>query len=142
MIDKVHFSSIKPDYETPKSFFDEINKEFDFDIDVAASNDNYKVNKYYTLYENALNKKWIGNVWCNPPYGRQIKLWTKKANNEIKIKNSNLIVMLLPSRTDTRWFHEDCIQHEIRFIKGRLKFGNSKDNAPFPSMLVIMKNKD
>ncbi len=86
-----------------------------------------------------LNKAGGGyRVFCNPPYGREIYKWVEKAY--IENKNGTFIVMLLPARTDTKWFHEFIYKkHEIRFIKGRLKFNDGKENAPFPSMIVIMK---
>ena len=78
-------------------------------------------------------------VFCNPPYGRQIGKWVKKSFDEAQ-KRDTIVVMLIPARTDTKWFHDYIYgKHEIRFIRGRLKFSNSKENAPFPSMIVIMK---
>lgn len=130
------FSSKKEDWETPQKLFDELNKEFNFTVDVASSDNNYKVNKHYTIKENGLIQNWDNEiVWCNPPYGRTIEKWVEKAWN-----SSALVVMLLPARTDTKWFHKYIYKKdivEIRFIKGRLKFGDSKNSAPFPSMIVI-----
>lgn len=130
------FSSKKEDWETPQKLFDELNKEFNFTVDVASSDNNYKVNKHYTIKENGLIQNWDNEiVWCNPPYGRTIEKWVEKAWN-----SSALVVMLLLARTDTKWFHKYIYKKdivEIRFIKGRLKFGDSKNSAPFPSMIVI-----
>ena len=86
-------------------------------------------------------QSWSGyRVYCNPPYGREIGKWVEKAYNENK--NGTFIVMLLPARTDTKWFHNFIYkQHKIEFIKGRLKFNDGKNSAPFPSMIVIMKGK-
>ena len=130
------FSSKKEDWETPQKLFDELNKEFNFTVDVASSDNNYKVNKHYTIKENGLIQNWDNEiVWCNPPYGRTIEKWVEKAWN-----SSALVVMLLPARTDTKWFHKYIYKKdivEIRFIKGRLKFGDSKNSVPFPSMIVI-----
>ena len=135
-MNRVVFSSKKKDWETPQNLFDELNNEFHFTVDVASSDSNYKVDKHYTIKENGLIQDWENErVWCNPPYGRKISEWVEKA-----FYSSALVVMLLPARTDTKWFHKyiynkDCA--EVRFIKGRLKFGEQKNSAPFPSMIVI-----
>lgn len=134
------FSSASEEWATPQDFFNELNKEFNFNLDPCANDDNHKCEKYFTKADNGLLQKWGGyNVFVNPPYGRVIGAWVEKAFNEAQEKDT-LIVMLLPARTDTKWFH-NFIYHkaEIRFIKGRLKFGGSKNAAPFPSMIVIFK---
>ena len=138
----VMFSSKTDAWATPKAFFAELDKEFHFDLDPCADEFNHKCEKYYTIADNGLLKEWGGHrVFCNPPYGREIGKWVEKAfrSNE---DHGNLVVMLLPARTDTKWFH-DYIYHkaEIRFIRGRLKFGDSKNSAPFPSMVVIYGQK-
>lgn len=134
------FSSKTDNWSTPQIFFDNLNKEFGFTLDVCASLENKKCNKFFSYKENGLIQDWEGICWMNPPYGREIKLWIEKAYKE-SLKKDIIIVGLLPARTDTSWFHK-YIYHkaEIRFIKGRLKFGNSKNSAPFPSMVVIWKN--
>jgi DNA N-6-adenine-methyltransferase Dam len=76
----------------------------------------------------------------NPPYGRQITKWVRKAFEEART-NAQLVVCLLPARTDTRWWHAYCLKGEILFIRGRLKFGDAKNSAPFPSVLVIFGPK-
>lgn len=136
---KVMYSSNSDEWSTPQMFFDEVNKEFGFDLDVCATAENHKCDKYYTLKENGLEKNWGGyRVWCNPPYS-QIDKWVAKAFYETKQDNT-LVVMLIPSRTDTRYFHNYIYgRTEIRFVKGRLKFGDGKNSAPFPSMLVIFR---
>lgn len=134
------FSSASEEWATPQDFFNELNKEFNFNLDPCATDDNHKCEKYFTKADNGLLQKWGGyNVFVNPPYGRVIGAWVEKAFNEAQEKDT-LIVMLLPARTDTKWFH-NFIYHkaEIRFIKGRLKFGGCKNSAPFPSMVVIFK---
>lgn len=134
------FSSVTDEWYTPIDFYNELNKEFNFNLDPCATDINHKCAKYFTKEDNGLLQSWGGyNVFCNPPYGRVINAWVEKAYNESK-KDNTLIVMLLPARTDTKWFH-NFIYHkaEIRFIKGRLKFGGCKNSAPFPSMLVIYK---
>lgn len=138
----VMFSSKTDNWATPQDFFDELNREFHFDLDPAADNNNHKCDNYFTIAENGLLQSWNGNsVFCNPPYGREIGKWVEKAYKENE-KYGNTIVMLLPARTDTKWFHE-YIYHkaEVRFIRGRLKFSGAKFNAPFPCMVVIYKQK-
>jgi phage N-6-adenine-methyltransferase len=129
------------EWETPQALFNQLDDEFHFTLDAAASQENAKVSLYYDLLSDGLKQSWDSQtVWCNPPYGRQIKDWVKKAS---EAKNST-VVMLIPSRTDTRWFHEhvyDKPNIEVRFIRGRLKFGGNKDNAPFPNMIVIWRSK-
>lgn len=134
-------SSNTDEWATPKKFFEELNKEFSFTLDPCATKLNYKCNKYYTKEENGLIQDWSKEkVFMNPPYGREIGKWVEKAYNESK--NGSLVVCLLPARTDTKWFHNFIYKkHEIRFIKGRLKFNDGKQSAPFPSMIVIMRGE-
>lgn len=136
---KVMFSSETDLWATPQEFFDNLNVEFNFTLDPCATSDNAKCNKYYTVAENGLEQNWQGEkVFCNPPYGRDIKDWVKKCYEE-SLKPNTEVVMLIPSRTDNTYFHK-FIYHkakEIRFVKGRLKFGNSNNSAPFPSMVVV-----
>lgn len=133
------FSSKTGEWETPQWLFDELYKEFHFTQDVCATEDNSKCLSYWTKKENGLNKNWDGLLcWMNPPYGREIGMWVKKASEA----TGGVIVCLLPARTDTKWFHEYIYKKpntEVRFIKGRLKFGDSKNSAPFPSMIVIFR---
>ncbi|PWA11088.1 adenine methyltransferase [Pueribacillus theae] len=133
----VHFSSRSSDWETPQDFFDELDKEFNFTLDPCASHTNAKCDKYFTKEDNGLLQDWSGEtVFMNPPYGREIKDWVRKAYEE-SLKGTT-VVCLLPARTDTRWFHDYIYGNAaIRFIKGRLKFGGAKNSAPFPSMVVI-----
>lgn len=138
----VMFSSATGEWATPQDFFDELNDEFGFDIDVAATAENTKCANFYDKTQDGLSKPWDGVVWCNPPYGREIGKWVRKAYEENKREN-NYIVMLLPARTDTKWFHDYIYgKAEVRFIKGRLKFGGSKNSAPFPSMVVIFNSRE
>lgn len=135
----IHFSSQTNEWATPNLFFNELNKEFNFNLDPCATKENKKCDKYYTKEENGLTKNWDNQrVFVNPPYGRTINQWVKKSSEA----RGGVVVMLIPARTDTRYFHEyiyNKLNVEIRFIKGRLKFGDSKNSAPFPSMLVIFK---
>jgi site-specific DNA-methyltransferase (adenine-specific) len=135
---EVMFSSKEEKWATPQEFFDMLNKEFSFNLDPCATPENAKCKKYFTEAEDGLKQDWGGYcVFCNPPYGRKTGAWVEKAYNESK-KPGTTVVCLLPSRTDTKWFHEFIVGNgEIRFIKGRLKFGDSKNSAPFGSMLVI-----
>lgn len=136
----VLFSSKSVVWETPQDLFDKLNEEFHFDLDVCALPENAKCEKYYTPEDDGLSQPWNGVCWCNPPYGRTIGKWIQKAYETFA--GGGTVVMLLPARTDTKWFHEYIYNKaEIRFIKGRLKFGNSKNAAPFPSMIVVFDGK-
>ena len=128
-------------WETPQNLFDELNREFNFTLDVCAIPENAKCKEYYTPQVDGLSQPWFGSVWCNPPYGRTIGLWVRRGFLAAKTGNAKTVVMLLPARTDTKWFHDYIYNHaEIRFLRGRLKFGDSKNSAPFPSMIVIFRN--
>lgn len=138
----VMFSSATDDWSTPQDFFDKLNDEFHFTLDVCADENNHKCEHYYTKEIDGLIRPWIGTVWCNPPYGRKIGEWVRRAL--FASVAGNTVVMLLPARTDTKWFHDYIYKRdnvEIRFIKGRLKFGGCKNSAPFPSMVVIFRSK-
>lgn len=138
-MNRILFSSEYDSWETPQWLFNQLNDEFHFTIDVAASKNNHKVDRYYTLEDDGLMQDWSNEIaFCNPPYGKeQTGIWVEKSFKEY-IYNNATVVMLIPSRTDTLWFHKYINNiAEIRFIKGRLKFGNSKNSAPFPSMIVI-----
>ena len=134
------FSSKTDEWSTPQKFFDGLNAEFRFDLDPCASAENFKCKNYFTKEEDGLNQDWGGHsVFCNPPYGRQIPKWVEKGFNESK-KPKTTVVMLLPARTDTSWFHDYCYgKAEIRFVRGRLRFGGCAYNAPFPSMVVVFR---
>ena len=139
----VMFSSATDNWSTPQDFFDKLNDEFHFTLDVCADENNHKCEHYYTKEIDGLSRPWIGTIWCNPPYGRKIGEWVRRAYFSSHI-GSATVVMLLPARTDTRWFHDYIYNKsntEIRFIKGRLKFGGCKNSAPFPSMVVIFRSK-
>ncbi|WP_349533975.1 DNA N-6-adenine-methyltransferase [Leuconostoc citreum] len=140
-ISKTLFSSKKMDWETPQLFFEELNKKYKFDLDACASDDNHKVDNYFTEEDNALTKLWNGNVFVNPPYGRELYSFVEKSYSEHSRDNNRFIVLLIPDRTDTKYWHE-FIQGKaaIKFLKGRLKFeisGIASDAAPFPSALII-----
>ena len=120
--------------------FDELNKEFGFELDVCALPENAKCEKYYTPEIDGLKQQWRGICWMNPPYGREIGAWMEKAY-ESSLEGAT-VVCLVPARTDTRWFHDFAMRGEIRFIKGRLKFGDSKNSAPFPSAVVVFRTHE
>ncbi len=144
-MEKVLFSSDKMDWETPQWLFDKLNSEFHFELDVCASANNHKCPAYINEEQNALIREWSlpfvpVNCWMNPPYGRGIGAWMKKAYEE-SLKGC-VVVCLVPARTDTNWWWKYSLQgYEIRFIKGRLKFGNANNCAPFPSALIIFDNE-
>ena len=137
------FSSKTDMWATPQEFYDKLNDEFNFTLDPCATEDNAKCDNFFTVDDDGLKQDWSGNiVFCNPPYGRAIKEWVKKSYEE-SLKNNTTVVMLIPSRTDTIYFHEFIYgKAEIRFIKGRLKFGDAKNSAPFPSIVVIYRNNE
>ena len=120
----VMFSSRSGLWETPQGFFDELDKEFHFTLDVCALPENAKCPRFYTPEQDGLKQPWEGVCWCNPPYGRGVGEWIRRAAQAAG--EGAVVVMLLPSRTDTRWFHEYLYGNplvELRFIKGRLRFG-------------------
>ena len=136
------FSSKDQTWETPQDLFDKLNNVFKFELDVCATDETAKCNKYFTPEIDGLKQEWRGTCWMNPPYGREIKKWIEKAYKEST--KGAIVVCLIPARTDTKYWHEYIFPYasEIRFIKGRLKFGNSTNSAPFPSTLVIFKNRE
>ena len=136
-LNKAVFSSISVEWRTPQWIFDYYNDMYYFDIDLCATYANRMCDQYFSIEDDALTKTWRGKCWLNPPYGRSISKWVKKAYESSK--KGALIVCLLPARTDTIWFHEYCIKGEIDFIKGRLRFNNSDSNAPFPSCVVTFR---
>lgn len=139
-------TSINQTWGTPVAFFEFLKDTFGFvpDLDAAASDENHKAPQYFTEEDNSLEKKWFGNVWLNPPFGKVLlPQFLEKCNNEIAHGNCERIFCLIPARTDTKWFHEIVMREagRIYFIKGRFNFESPYStkgaNAPFPSMLVI-----
>lgn len=144
----LHFSSEKDDWETPQYLFDELNERFHFDLDAAADRKNAKTTMYYSKHVSALENEWNGNVFCNPPYSRGggMYQWVKKAYEEHLRDPNRVIVLLIPARTETKYFHEFIFgKAKVEFLKGRLKFEVGgvphPHNAPFPSVLVIYDGK-
>ena len=138
----VHYSSKTNEWSTPQDFFDELDKEFNFTLDPCSTSENAKCAKYFTVEDDGLKQDWSNDVvFMNPPYGREIKHWIKKAYEE-HIKGAT-VVCLIPSRTDTTYWHDYIFgkASDIRFLRGRLKFGDSKNSAPFPSAVIIYKKE-
>lgn len=136
------FSSKTPEWATPQDLFDKLNAEFQFTLDVCATAENAKCAKFYTREDDGLAQSWGDErVWCNPPYGREIAAWVERCSTAGPILNATLAVALVPARTDTRWWHDWVIPYaaDVRFIKGRLKFGGHKNSAPFPSAIVVFR---
>lgn len=131
----VHFSSKTPEWSTPDDLFGELNEIFHFDLDACASESNAKCRRYFTEEQNALTRRWLGTVWMNPPYGRVIAEFMRKAYEESLAGAT--VVCLVPSRTDTDWWHRYAKRGQIIYLRGRLKFGGATTSAPFPSAIVI-----
>lgn len=141
------FSSVNMEWETPPELFRRLDEQYHFTLDVAATAENALCERYYTKETDGLSQSWQtdGAVWCNPPYGRSVAKWVRKAFYESQ--GGQTIVMLIPARVDTAWFH-DYVYHKatIRFIRGRLKYGlngiSAKNPAAFPAMIVIYNGGD
>lgn len=134
-INKGMFSSATQEWATPQAFFDRLNAAYHFTLDPCATAANTKCRRFFTPEQDGLKQKWTGRVFMNPPYGRGIAAWVKKAYEASR--GGALVVCLLPARTDTTWWHDYCMKGDVRFIRGRLKFGDGKNSAPFPSAIVI-----
>lgn len=139
-MNEVIYKSTSCEWSTPPEFFEKINAHYHFDLDVCATPENAKCPKYFTEQDNALVQDWDGVCWMNPPYGKTIRLWMKKAYEE-SLKGAT-VVCLVPARTDTYWWHEYAIKGKVFFVRGRLKFGGSENNAPFPSAVVVFGADD
>lgn len=134
----VHYSSSTPEWSTPLDLFAALDREFDFTLDPCATPENTTCDNYYTLADDGLSQTWTGRVFMNPPYGRVIGKWMRKAC-ESAFSTAELVVCLVPARTDTAWWHDYAMRGEIRFIRGRLRFGAAKWSAPFPSAVVVFR---
>jgi len=141
MINPGVMSSKSNEWVTPHALFADLDNEFGFTLDVAATVENRKTEKYYDKKQDGLLQSWDtdGAVWCNPPYGREIGKWVKKAYEE---SERNVVVMLIPARTDTSYWHDYIFPYakEIRYLRGRIKF-SGKNGAPFPSAVIIFDRK-
>lgn len=141
MVSKTMYSSASVEWATPQDLFDRLNAKYRFTLDVCATTENAKCSRYFTPEQNGLEQEWgVDRVWCNPPYGRNIGDWVRRCSGagfEVR-QRPELAVMLLPARTDTRWWHDFVIPYgRVEFIRGRLKFGGAKNAAPFPSAIVV-----
>lgn len=140
---KTKFQSHKQEWETPGDLFDRLDQEFHFDIDLAADSTNAKCRRYFSVKDDALAQIWQGTGWCNPPYGgreHRLSNWVRKAFLETR-KPGCTVVMLIPARTNTRWWHDYCMKAaEIRFINGRPKFGDAPHGLPQPLALIVFRS--
>ena len=134
------FTSLKDSWETPDALYDTLDEEFHFCCDVCANPDNARHPCFFSKDNSCLEAQWPrGCCWMNPPYGRDIGTFLQKAVTESK--KGSTVVCLLPSRTDTVWWHTYVkdVASEVRFIKGRLRFKGARYAAPFPSVIVVYK---
>lgn len=130
------FSSATDDWATPPDVFAKLDAEFGFTLDACASPGNAKCDRFFTIEDDGLSRPWEGVVWMNPPYGRTIRAWMDKAIASARAGAT--VVCLVPARTDTAWWHDVAAKGEVRFLRGRLKFGGAKHSAPFPSAVVVL----
>lgn len=138
------FVSARQDWSTPDELFGPIHREFNFTLDAAASAHNCKVPKFFSAVENGLEQDWgVNTVWLNPPYGdktSKLSDWIKKSVEATAC--GALVVLLIPARTNTNWFHDLCLKHgEVRFVRGRPKFGDAPHGLPLPLCIVIFRPK-
>jgi phage N-6-adenine-methyltransferase len=131
----VHYSSETDDWATPQALFDELAAEFAFTLDVCATAENAKCERFFTVEDDGLAQDWAGVCWMNPPYGDAIVRWVEKAYETGRAGAT--VVCLVPARVDTGWWWDYCRHGEVRFLRGRLKFGGGANSAPFPSAVVV-----
>jgi len=131
------FSSLSPEWPTPDAVFDVLDGRYHFTLDACATAENAKCERFFTPEQDALRQEWTGSVYVNPPYGREISRWMKKALESSE--RGATVVCLVPSRTDTDWWHNYSMKGNIFFIRGRLRFGNAQNSAPFPSAIVVFE---
>jgi phage N-6-adenine-methyltransferase len=139
IVNSVHFQSKSGIWETPAELFRRLDREFSFTLDVCALPENAKCRRYYSPEADGLAQEWIGTCWMNPPYGSEISKWMEKAFDAAR--HGCTVVCLVPARTDTEWWHKFAVRGEVRFLRGRLKFGKAKSGAPFPSAIVIFRDR-
>ena len=133
------YSCRTDDWPTPQAFFDQLNREFKFTLDPCASAENAKCRWFFTREDDGLKQNWRSHrVFCNPPYGKTMRDWARKCYEASQ--GGALVALLAHARTDTRWFHDWVYgkADEIRFVRGRLKFGDGSQSAPFPSLIAIL----
>lgn len=139
MMNRVHFQSDDHTWETPIELFRWLDDEFGFELDVCALPETAKCARYFTPADDGLAQSWEGVCWMNPPYGRAIVDWMRKAYEESQ--RGCTVVCLVPARTDTEWWHQYAMRGEIRYLRGRVRFGESTSSAPFPSAIVIFRDR-
>jgi phage N-6-adenine-methyltransferase len=138
-MNSVHFQSKSVIWETPTELFRRLDREFSFTLDVCALPENAKCRRYFSPEVDGLVQEWIGTCWMNPPYGSEIGKWMERAFDAAQ--RGCTVVCLVPARTDTEWWHKFAVRGEVRFLRGRLKFGGAKSGAPFPSAIVIFRDR-
>ena len=142
MISDALYSSRSEEWPTPQTFYSQLDAEFDFNLDPCATKQNAKCARYFTRIQDGLVQDWGTNrVFCNPPYGKHMRDWARKCY--VASQQGATVVLLAHARTDTRWFHDWVYgkAHEIRFIKGRLRFGDGAYSAPFPSLVAVYRSE-
>jgi site-specific DNA-methyltransferase (adenine-specific) len=138
MLNDSLFMSNKDDWETPKDLYAVLNTEFNFSLDPCCSKETAKCSSYYTIEDDGLSKDWKGTVFMNPPYGRGIINWIKKAKEESD--KGSTVVCLIPARTDTKWWHTYCMKSaEIRLLTKRLTFEGANNKATFPAAIIVFR---
>jgi phage N-6-adenine-methyltransferase len=136
----VHFRSDSCEWSTPPEFFDQVNAQFGFTLDACATPENPRCEHFYTRQQDGLAQRWQGRVWCNPPYGAGVGRRLEKAWQSVSSGEAEVVVCLVPARTDTAWGHDWATRAEIEFLRGRLRFGGKDSSAPFPSALLVFRN--
>ena len=134
------FSSLTPEWPTPAGVFQALNDRYHFELDACATAENAKCPRFFTAEQDALQQQWTGSVFCNPPYGPELGRWLKKALESSE--HGATVVCLVPARTDTAWWHQLCMKGNIFFVRGRLRFGDARNSAPFPSAVVVFEPPD
>ncbi len=138
----VMFSSGSEEWETPQDLFDYLDGQFHFTLDAAATESNAKCERFFSREQNSLQQAWVGRVWCNPPYGLKIGPFVQRALASVRSGKAELVVMLLPVRTDTAWWQDFVMEAaEVWLVRGRLKFGGAQNSAPFPSCVVVFNRR-
>ena len=140
----VHFSSVTDEWATPPEFVDRLAVEVGgFDLDPCCLPSSAKAPTFYTPETDGLASPLFGRVWLNPPYGRTIGAWTSRAREAVESGAADLVVGLLPARTDTEWWHRDVLPAaEVRLVRGRIRLGTATTGAPFPSAVVFWRRHD
>jgi site-specific DNA-methyltransferase (adenine-specific) len=135
----VHFSSASCEWSTPQDLFDRLHADHQFTLDACATPDNAKCPVYFTRAQDGLTQTWTGRVWCNPPYGREISAWLRKALESAQT-TAERVVCLVPARPGSRWFQQCLKEGDVEFLPGRLRFGGAEHPAPFDSAVVVFRN--